>query len=130
MDRRPLRLLLSGPASATPHDATTAGRNRIHLVVDDLDTEIDRLRAAGLAFRSELVPGPAAARSRSPTPPAISSNCSNPPATPPLPTTETPSHFAATPACHTRSMVFLAAPGSVRLLRYSSSPAAGSRSGR
>ncbi|MEU7799681.1 VOC family protein [Micromonospora arborensis] len=60
--RGPLRLLLSGPASsgarATPDDATSPGRNRIHLIVDDLDTEIDRLRDAGLAFRSELVSGP------------------------------------------------------------------------
>ncbi|MFW6723971.1 VOC family protein [Streptomyces sp. MAR4 CNY-716] len=60
--RGPLRLLLSGPASsgarATPADAATAGRNRIHLIVDDLDTEIDRLRAAGVAFRSEPVSGP------------------------------------------------------------------------
>ncbi|MFG1677002.1 VOC family protein [Micromonospora sp. NPDC049282] len=60
--RGPLRLLLSGPASsgarATPADATAAGRNRIHLTVDDLDAEIDRLRAAGLPFRSALVSGP------------------------------------------------------------------------
>ncbi|MCG5463815.1 VOC family protein [Micromonospora sp. MED01] len=60
--RGPLRLLLSGPASsgarATPNDASSPGRNRIHLIVDDLDTEIDRLRDAGLAFRSELVSGP------------------------------------------------------------------------
>ncbi|KAB1908924.1 VOC family protein [Micromonospora tulbaghiae] len=60
--RGPLRLLLSGPASsgarATPADATTAGRNRIHLTVDDLDAEIDRLRTAGLPFRSTLVSGP------------------------------------------------------------------------
>lgn len=60
--RGPLRLLLSGPASsgarATPHDATTAGRNRIHLTFDDLDTEIDRLRSAGLSFRSDVVTGP------------------------------------------------------------------------
>jgi hypothetical protein len=27
-------------------------------VLDDLDAEIDRLRAAGLAFRSEVVAGP------------------------------------------------------------------------
>jgi catechol 2,3-dioxygenase-like lactoylglutathione lyase family enzyme len=58
--RGPLRLLLSGPASsgarATPSDATSPGRNRIHLIVDDLDAEIDRLR--GLSFRSELVSGP------------------------------------------------------------------------
>jgi catechol 2,3-dioxygenase-like lactoylglutathione lyase family enzyme len=60
--RGPLRLLLSGPTSsgarATPEDAAGAGRNRIHLVVDDLGAEIDRLRDAGLSFRSELVSGP------------------------------------------------------------------------
>jgi len=60
--RGPLRLLLSGPTSsgarATPADATAAGRNRIHLIVDDLDTEIDRLRRAGLPFRSGLITGP------------------------------------------------------------------------
>ncbi|MBF9133898.1 VOC family protein [Plantactinospora sp. S1510] len=60
--RGPLRLMLSGPASsgtrATPDDATTAGRNRIHLTVDDLGAEIRRLRDAGLPFRSGLVSGP------------------------------------------------------------------------
>ena len=60
--RGPLRLLLSGPASsgarATPEDATSAGRNRVHLSVDDLDTEIERLLAAGLSFRSDVVEGP------------------------------------------------------------------------
>ncbi|MGC1212849.1 MAG: VOC family protein [Micromonospora sp.] len=60
--RGPLRLLLSGPASsgarATPEDAAAPGRNRIHLTVDDLDAEIDRHRAAGLSFRSDLVSGP------------------------------------------------------------------------
>lgn len=60
--RGSLRLLLSGPASsgarATPEDAATPGRNRIHLVVDDLDDEIARLRSAGLGFRSDLVAGP------------------------------------------------------------------------
>ena len=60
--RGPLRLLLSGPASsgarATPDEAATAGRNRIHLVVDDLDADIARLREAGLSFRSEVVAGP------------------------------------------------------------------------
>jgi catechol 2,3-dioxygenase-like lactoylglutathione lyase family enzyme len=60
--RGPLRLLLSGPSSsgarATPDDASTAGRNRIHLIVDDLDVEIDRLRGKGLSFRSDLVAGP------------------------------------------------------------------------
>jgi catechol 2,3-dioxygenase-like lactoylglutathione lyase family enzyme len=60
--RGPLRLLLSGPASsgarATPADAATAGRNRIHLIVDDLDAEVDRLRGTGLPFRSDVVSGP------------------------------------------------------------------------
>jgi catechol 2,3-dioxygenase-like lactoylglutathione lyase family enzyme len=60
--RGPLRLLLSGPASsgvrATPPDARTAGHNRIHLIVDDLTAEIDRLRTAGVPFRSDVVSGP------------------------------------------------------------------------
>ncbi|MBF8189471.1 VOC family protein [Nonomuraea sp. K274] len=60
--RGPLRLLLSGPASsgarATPDDATGGGRNRIHLIVGDLDAEIGRLRTAGLAFRGDVVAGP------------------------------------------------------------------------
>ncbi|MFI6559469.1 VOC family protein [Streptomyces sp. NPDC050534] len=60
--RGPLRLLLSGAASsgarATPDDAATAGRNRIHLIVDSLDNTVDRLRTAGLTFRSDVVSGP------------------------------------------------------------------------
>jgi catechol 2,3-dioxygenase-like lactoylglutathione lyase family enzyme len=58
-----LRLLLSGPSSsgarATPGDvAAVAGRNRIHLVVDDLDAEIGRLRERAVPFRSDVVAGP------------------------------------------------------------------------
>ena len=60
--RGPLRLLLSGPTSsgarATPADVATPGRNRIHLIVDDLDAEIERLRRAGKSFRSDVVAGP------------------------------------------------------------------------
>jgi predicted enzyme related to lactoylglutathione lyase len=60
--RGPLRLLLSGPTSsgarATPADVTTAGRNRIHLTVEDLDAEIDRLRRTGVSFHGEVVSGP------------------------------------------------------------------------
>lgn len=60
--RGPLRLLLSGPASsgarATPADAAAPGRNRIHLVVPDLDAEIARLTDAGLTFRGDVVAGP------------------------------------------------------------------------
>ena len=57
-----LRLLLSGPASsgarATPADAAGAGGNRVHLIVDDLDAEVARLRGADVPFRSDLVAGP------------------------------------------------------------------------
>lgn len=60
--RGPLRLLLSGPPSsgarATPAEYAAAGRNRIHLIVEDLDAEIGRLRGAGLQFRSDVVEGP------------------------------------------------------------------------
>jgi catechol 2,3-dioxygenase-like lactoylglutathione lyase family enzyme len=59
-----LRLLLSGPTSSAGRplpDGTTpspGGWNRIHLVVDDIAAEVDRLRAAGLTFRSEIISGP------------------------------------------------------------------------
>jgi catechol 2,3-dioxygenase-like lactoylglutathione lyase family enzyme len=60
--RGQLRLLLSGPASsgarATPEDAAQPGRNRVHLIVSDLEDEIARLRSAGLSFRSDMVSGP------------------------------------------------------------------------
>ncbi len=60
--RGALRVLLSGPASsgarATPDDNAQAGRNRIHLISDDFDAEVERLRDAGVAFRSEVVSGP------------------------------------------------------------------------
>jgi len=59
-----LRLLLSGPASSAgrpmPDGRTPApgGWNRIHLIVKDLASEVARLRAAGLAFRNDIVSGP------------------------------------------------------------------------
>ncbi|MDT0188136.1 VOC family protein [Microbacterium sp. ARD31] len=60
--RGPLRVLLSGPQSsgarATPEGHAAAGRNRIHLVVDDLDAHAERLRAAGADLRSPVVEGP------------------------------------------------------------------------
>ena len=62
--RGPLRLLLSGPSSSAgrpmPDGRTPepGGWNRIHLIVDDIDQEVDRLRAAGLGFRNEIVTGP------------------------------------------------------------------------
>lgn len=62
--RGPLRLLLSGSASSAgrpmPDGETPAagGWNRIHLVVDDLDAEVVRLRDAGVPFRNTVVTGP------------------------------------------------------------------------
>ena len=34
------------------------GWNRIHLVFDDLDAEVDRLRREGVPFRNDVVVGP------------------------------------------------------------------------
>lgn len=60
--RGPLRLLLSGPASsgarATPEDFAVPGGNRIHLIVGNLDAEIERLRETPAEFRSDVVKGP------------------------------------------------------------------------
>ncbi|GAA2102243.1 VOC family protein [Actinomadura alba] len=59
-----LRLLLSGPGSSAgrpmPDGVTPSpgGWNRIHLIVDDLATEVERLRSAGLSFRNDIVNGP------------------------------------------------------------------------
>jgi catechol 2,3-dioxygenase-like lactoylglutathione lyase family enzyme len=62
--RGELRLLLSGPTSSggrTLPDGRRpepGGWNRIQLVVDDVAVEVDRLRRAGVRFRSDLVKGP------------------------------------------------------------------------
>jgi catechol 2,3-dioxygenase-like lactoylglutathione lyase family enzyme len=59
-----LRLLLSGPTSSAgrpmPDGAKPGpgGWNRIHLIVDDIDAEVTRLRAAGARFRNDLLTGP------------------------------------------------------------------------
>ena len=59
-----LRLLLSGPTSSAgrpmPDGRTPApgGWNRIHLIVDDIAAEVERLRGAGLTFRNDIVTGP------------------------------------------------------------------------
>lgn len=59
-----LRLLLSGPTSSAGRPMTDGtkpgpgGWNRIHLVVEDIDAEIARLRAAGARFRNDVVEGP------------------------------------------------------------------------
>lgn len=59
-----LRLLLSGPRSSAGRpmpDGTVpapGGWNRIHLIVNDVAGEVERLRAAGLSFRNDIVKGP------------------------------------------------------------------------
>ena len=59
-----LRLLLAGPTSSAGRpmaDGTKPGPggwNRIHLIVDDLDAEIVRLREAGAQFRNDMIEGP------------------------------------------------------------------------
>jgi catechol 2,3-dioxygenase-like lactoylglutathione lyase family enzyme len=59
-----LRLLLSGPASSAGRDLpdgrkpTPGGWNRIHLIVDDIVAEVDRLTQEGIRFRSEIITGP------------------------------------------------------------------------
>ena len=59
-----LRLLLSGPKSSAGRAMPDGERpgpggwNRIHLIVDDLAAEVARLRAAGVAFRNDIVTGP------------------------------------------------------------------------
>jgi catechol 2,3-dioxygenase-like lactoylglutathione lyase family enzyme len=59
-----LRLLLSGPKSSAGRpmpDGRTPGPggwNRIHLIVDDIDSEVAQLRDAGATFRNDIVTGP------------------------------------------------------------------------
>lgn len=62
--RGKLRLLLSGPASSAgrpmPDGAkpVPGGWNRIHLIVDDIEAEVARLRGAGVTFRNQILSGP------------------------------------------------------------------------
>ena len=62
--RGPLRLLLSGPKSSAgrpmPDGRTPepGGWNRIHLIVEDIAAESERLREAGVKFRNDIVSGP------------------------------------------------------------------------
>jgi catechol 2,3-dioxygenase-like lactoylglutathione lyase family enzyme len=64
VQRGALRLLLSGPTSSAgrpmPDGRTPepGGWNRIHLLVDDIEAEVDRLRQEGVGFRNEIVSGP------------------------------------------------------------------------
>ncbi|TMJ04675.1 MAG: VOC family protein [Bacillati bacterium ANGP1] len=62
--RGDLRLLLSGPTSSAGRPMPDGRRpepggwNRIHFIVDDLTSEVARLRTAGVRFRNDVVKGP------------------------------------------------------------------------
>ena len=64
VNRGDLRLLLSGPRSSAgrpmPDGSIPApgGWNRIHFIVADIDQEVERLRAAGVVFRNDVIAGP------------------------------------------------------------------------
>jgi catechol 2,3-dioxygenase-like lactoylglutathione lyase family enzyme len=59
-----LLLLLAGPESSAGRpmpdgrEPGPGGWNRIHLIVDDIAAEVERLRAAGVPFRNAIVSGP------------------------------------------------------------------------
>lgn len=59
-----LRLLLAGPTSSAGRpmpDGTKprpGGWNRIHFIVDDIRSEVARLRNEGVTFRNDIVEGP------------------------------------------------------------------------
>ena len=63
-----LRLLLSGPKSSAGREMSDGERpkpggwNRIHLIVDDINSEITRLSNEGVDFRNEVVTGPGGAQ--------------------------------------------------------------------
>lgn len=62
--RGPLRVLLSGPKSSAGRPMPDGrvpgpgGWNRLHFVVADIDAEVERLRAAGVTFRNDVISGP------------------------------------------------------------------------
>ena len=59
-----LRLLLSGPESSAGRPMPDGARpqpggwNRIHLITDELDREVTRLKTEGVHFRNDVVSGP------------------------------------------------------------------------
>jgi len=64
VSRDGVRLLLSGPTSSGRRpmpDGTRpvpGGWNRLHLQVDNLPAEVERLHAAGCRFRNDIISGP------------------------------------------------------------------------
>ena len=68
VQRGNLRLLLSGATSSAGRPMADGERpgpggwNRIHLLVDDISAEVERLRASGATFRNDIVRGPGGAQ--------------------------------------------------------------------
>ena len=68
MRRQDLDLWLAGRASSAARPMPDGRRpepggwNRFELVVDDIEAEVERLRAAGVPFRNEIVRGPGGAQ--------------------------------------------------------------------
>ncbi len=59
-----LRLSRSGPTSSAGRPMPNGskpepgGWNRIHLIVDDIETDVERLRAGSVCFRNDIIRGP------------------------------------------------------------------------
>jgi catechol 2,3-dioxygenase-like lactoylglutathione lyase family enzyme len=66
--RGDLRLLLSGRTSSAGRpmpdgrQPVPGGWNRIHLIVDDIAAEVERLRGEGVRFRNDIIKGPGGAQ--------------------------------------------------------------------
>ena len=64
VSRGDLRLLLSGATSSAGRpmpdgrQPASGGWNRFQIVVDDIAAEVERLRAAGVKFRNDIISGP------------------------------------------------------------------------
>jgi catechol 2,3-dioxygenase-like lactoylglutathione lyase family enzyme len=68
VERGALRLLLSGEKSSAGRampdgvQPIPGGWNRFELLVDDIEAEVEKLRASGLTFRNDIVRGPGGAQ--------------------------------------------------------------------
>ena len=66
--RGALLLLLAGPLSSAGRPMPDGrvpgpgGWNRIHLIFDDIEAEVERLRAEGCVFRNDILRGPSGAQ--------------------------------------------------------------------
>ena len=64
VERGALRLLLSGAGSSAGRpmpdgrQPEAGGWNRFQVIVDDIAAEVDRLKAAGVIFRNDILSGP------------------------------------------------------------------------